>query len=528
MTLELRRQGRLDTAPHGSTLSLLRDGARLVRASLGRALRVKGVSFVAGVFSLQRRIEAAFFASGAATQLADAALAGENTAELAVRIAGIARRLTGAGGAAVHLRSPRGVQLLGSDGAHCDGALAEQAMASRSVEWSEKAASVPLEVRGEMVGSLSLCFAQGAQDLRPLRPLLARAGAVLAAAEREARKDRFLSLAAHELKTPLTSIKGFSYSLARRAERGEAFEARHAQVLERQAERLHGLLEEMLEVSRIETGRFALHQEPCEAVELIEASLRSLKRLGADGELNVQVSPGLPLLADRERMERALSAMVQRARTLGTPVQLTASRQGDAAEVRVSWQGAPLEADQLARAFEPRWEDPVGERQGLGMALTVAREAATLHGGGLRAEPQALVLSLPLRSQGPARGPNGGHGRILVVDDDEPLARMLAEFLAEQGFAASFAAGGRAALEKMKLDPPDALVLDLNMPELDGRALLRAARALGLGPRVVLLSADREVAAAARELACEGFVEKPFAPDGLLEAVRRALAPREK
>jgi two-component system C4-dicarboxylate transport response regulator DctD len=67
--------------------------------------------------------------------------------------------------------------------------------------------------------------------------------------------------------------------------------------------------------------------------------------------------------------------------------------------------------------------------------------------------------------------------------------------------------------------------LDLRMPEMDGRALLAAVRASGLAPRVVLFSADREVAAAAQELACEAFVEKPFAPESLLAAVRRALAP---
>src|SRR5205807_1266285 len=82
---------------------------------------------------------------------------------------------------------------------------------------------------------------------------------------------------------PLTSIKGFAYSLARRLEKGEPSDPRSVQVLERQAERLHSLLEEMLEVSRIETGRFLLHQEPCEMLELVEASRRSLRRLGADG-----------------------------------------------------------------------------------------------------------------------------------------------------------------------------------------------------------------------------------------------------
>ncbi|TMA18973.1 MAG: response regulator, partial [Deltaproteobacteria bacterium] len=81
------------------------------------------------------------------------------------------------------------------------------------------------------------------------------------------------------------------------------------------------------------------------------------------------------------------------------------------------------------------------------------------------------------------------------------------------------------ALAKIKADPPDVVVLDLRMPDMDGRALLVAVRAEGLAPRVVLFSADREVAAAAQELACEAFVEKPFAPESLLDAVRRTIAP---
>src|SRR5438309_10360223 len=132
--------------------------------------------------------------------------------------------------------------------------------------------------------------------LKPLEPLLLRAGAVLAAAEREARKDRFLSLAAHELKTPLTSIKGFAYSLSRRIEKGEPADPRTVQILERQAERLHGLLEEMLEVSRLEMHRFVVHQEPCELAELVESAMRSVRRLGAEGEVHVEGGDQLPLL----------------------------------------------------------------------------------------------------------------------------------------------------------------------------------------------------------------------------------------
>ena len=507
-------------APAGSALGFVRDGARIVRASFHRALRLPLVAFFRSAFSLQRRIEAAFLVSGAAAQLADAALEGQSTRELAARISKIARNLSGAAGAAVHLRSATGVQKLGADGAPCSSEPAEKALLSGKVEWSAGAAAVPLQIGDELVGALSLCFKGELRDLRPLQPLLTRAAAVLAAAERESRKDRFLSLAAHELKTPLTSIKGFSYSLARRLEKGEPSDPRHVQVLERQAERLHSLLEEMLEVSRIETGRFVLHREPCELIELVEASRRSLRRLGAGDDVEAEVEPRLPLVADRERIERALTAMVLRARMIG-PVQIEAHRRGGRVELRVAWSGAPLPEPERRHALEPRWEAPPAQRQGLGMALVIARHAAELHGGELRAEPEALVLELPLRM--PSMEPvTAGEGRVLVVDDDEPIARMMAEFLEEHGFVADWAGSGRAALEKVKAVTPDVMVLDLLMPGMDGRQLLHAVRALGLSPRVVLFSADRAVAAAARELSCDAFVEKPFAPESLLDAVRRA------
>ncbi|HET7786702.1 MAG TPA: response regulator [Myxococcales bacterium] len=499
----------------------VRKATRRVRESVRDTLQAPLFRFLSSVLSLQQRIEASFQASGAATQLADAALEGETTRQLAERIARIARRLSGAAGAAVHLRSAAGLQLLGSDGAPALQDPVARCLASGGVEWTDSSAAVPLRAHDHVVGALGLQFDGGLRDLRPLAPLLARAGAVLAAAERESRKDRFLSLAAHELKTPLTSIKGFSYSLARRLEKGEPCDPRHVQVLERQAERLHLLLEEMLEVSRIETGRFVLHQEPCEMVELVEATRRALRRLGADGDVEAHVEPALPLVADRERIERALTAMVLRGRGLG-PVTIEAIRRAGHAEVSVSWSGDALAEPE--HALEPRWEAAPAQRQGLGMALAVARKTAELHGGSLRAEPHAIVLDLPLRTPLLGRR-SGAEGRVLVVDDDEPIARMMAEFLAEHGFEADWAGGGRAALAKVKQDPPDVIVLDLRMPDMDGRALLAAVRALGLGPRVVLFSADREVAAAAQELACEAFVEKPFAPESLLAAVRRALQP---
>jgi signal transduction histidine kinase len=511
----------------GTFLAFLRDGA-LIANGLWRQLWRS--PFVQRTFWLHR-LEVAWHASGAETQLADAALAGETTAQLATRIAGIARDVASAEAVAVFGRSPAGPVLLGSVGGVPATDLAARSLqtntSERRSEGTGRAVSVPLRMRGTVVGAIVLRFrADTPVALKPLEPLLVRAGAVLASAEREARKDRFLSLAAHELKTPLTSIKGFAYSLSRRMEKGEPADPRTVEILERQAERLHGLLEEMLEVPRLEMRRFVLHQEPCDLGDLVESAVRSVRRLGLEGEIRVEANGPLPLLADRERIERAICALIIWARSFGAPLTLRLARDKELAELRVIWAGTRLTSEERARAFEPRWEDPQPTRHGLGMGLFIAQNAVGLHGGEVRADPDAFILRLPLRAE-TAPKPEVEGGRVLVIDDDEAIAQMLAEYFRDRGVEADWAGGARAALEKIERGPaPDLLVLDLRMPDLDGRELLAQVRRRGLRPRVILLSADREAAAAARELQADAFVEKPFAPENLLARVRRALESR--
>jgi len=113
---------------------------------------------------------------------------------------------------------------------------------------------------------------------------------------------------------------------------------------------------------------------------------------------------------------------------------------------------------------------------------------------------------LHLAAPGPGLRGRGGttEGRVLVVDDDEPIARMMAEFLAEHGFEADWAAAAAPALVKIKAEPPDAIVLDLRMPDMDGRALLAAVRTSGLA-RASSFLRDREVAPRGAGAGLRGF-----------------------
>lgn len=499
--------------------------ARLSRSG-ARALIVSGRRWADATKAAARE---QLFAASAALEMSDAALAGEGLAELAARLSRLAQGLSGAADVLVFVRSAGRLRLLHpAEGGETFADLAARAHASGRAEASDpgapasRALALPLEEAGVLV-----LRAPPGKRLRHrgLAPLLRRAGAAFAAAERQASKVRFLSFAAHELKTPLTTIKGYAFALSQRAGRGEPAEPRAALALERQAERLHSLLEEMLEVSRLETGRFVLHREPCDLRDVLAASLRALRRLGHSADEPDAADDPLPLHADRDRLERALSALALDAAGRG-PVRARTGTCGARGFVRIEWQGAPLPEAERRAAFDPRWESTERGRHGLGMALAVAEQVARLHGGALRCEPRAFALELPLREAQASPGEEDLR-RVLVVDDDAAIAAMLAAFLGENGFAAEFATAGPAALRRMlEGPPPDLLVLDLRMPDLDGRALLREARERGLRPRTVLLSADREVAQAAVELEADAFVEKPFAPDGLLAAVQGALPAR--
>jgi CheY-like chemotaxis protein len=121
-----------------------------------------------------------------------------------------------------------------------------------------------------------------------------------------------------------------------------------------------------------------------------------------------------------------------------------------------------------------------------------------------------------------AKADDGRVRRVLIVDDDAPLARMLSLTLRDGGFEVMSAANGQMALEQVTAAQPDAIVLDLEMPVMDGRAFFRELRARGDATPVLVLSAYG-ARRAQRELGADGHLDKPFDPEALVGAVREIL-----
>jgi DNA-binding response OmpR family regulator len=124
-----------------------------------------------------------------------------------------------------------------------------------------------------------------------------------------------------------------------------------------------------------------------------------------------------------------------------------------------------------------------------------------------------------------ASGATSERPRVLVVDDDVSLARILSFVLSQEGFDVKVANDGDDAIEAAKIDRPDAVVLDLRMPGKDGRAVFKELRELGIDSPVLILSAF-DAQRAYVELGAQAYMNKPFEPERLAEAVRRLLEPQ--
>jgi signal transduction histidine kinase/CheY-like chemotaxis protein len=354
---------------------------------------------------------------------------------------------------------------------------------------------------------------------RAARRELERA-AQAAAREDERRKDEFLAMLGHELRNPLAPILT---GLELMRLRGGVH--REQDVIERQVRHLVRLVDDLLDVARFTRGKASLEKEPVELATVLARAIETERPLLSQRShaLTVEVpQEGLLVDADPVRLAQVFTNLLGNAARYTDPgghVAVTARRDGDEAVVTVRDDGIGIPPELLPRIFEPFLQ---GERAldrsqgGLGIGLTTARALVELHGGTLTARsggPGAgseLIVRLPvLPSSVAARpAPNAPSPdppverpafRILLVDDNEDAAELLAEALRRTGHEVLVAHDGPEALAVAPGFRPDAALLDIGLPGMDGYELARELRRL-LGPhppRLLAVSgygqdADRE------------------------------------
>ncbi|MEF7614675.1 ATP-binding protein [Aquincola sp. MAHUQ-54] len=364
-------------------------------------------------------------------------------------------------------------------------------------------------------------------------------------------KSRYITTISHELRTPLNSILGYAQLL----EEDEAMpehRRRAVGVIRRGGDHLLGLIEGTLDIARIESGKFALQPQPMRFRETVH-ELARLFELQAEGKgiaFEPEIADTLPQVvrADEKRLRQILINV------LGNAVKFTS--QGRVA-FRVGWarelarfeiedSGPGMSDDELDRAFEPFMRGSAAGMSasgGTGLGLTIAKMLTDLMGGEMTVKSQLGVgtkftirLFLPeLRAEQAATaqvqqrrtGYAGPRRRVLAVDNEEVDRGFLASVLEPLGFEVVHAASGEEALARVAAVAPDAILMDLAMPGIDGWETLRRLRAQGLSAApAAIVSANAFDKGLENDvgIAPEDFIVKPVRVPELLDWLGRRLA----
>ena len=331
--------------------------------------------------------------------------------------------------------------------------------------------------------------------LRLSEERLARQAEELAAADR--RKDEFLAVLGHELRNPLAPLQN-GLELLALGGNDQALVTHARQVMERQLRHLVRLVDDLLDVARIRSGKIVLELERVELAAMVASAVELAQPLiAARGhQLQVVLPPEtLWTDADRIRLPQLLANLLNNAAKYteeGGKITLSVDRLDSTLIVSVRDTGIGMDRESLENVFE-LFTQAVGSghavQGGLGVGLSLARSIAELHGGVLTAHSEGLgkgsefVLRLPAaagpQAHVPAAAPKGESGfrqRILVVDDNVDAAESLGTMLAYSGHDVRVAHGGAEALIAAREFSPNIMILDLGMPEMDGYAVARAVR----------------------------------------------------
>ena len=321
----------------------------------------------------------------------------------------------------------------------------------------------------------------------------------LRAANRQ--KDQFLAMLAHELRNPLAPITTAAHLL--NLGHLDAKAVRNASdIIARQAEHMTDLVNDLLDVSRVTRGLVTLEKEELDVNAVVAGALEQARPLieSKRHSLTMQLS-GEPVhvLGDRTRLVQVLSNILNNAAKYTPPggqILLRVTATIDSVVVVVSDNGIGIEPDVLPYIFElftQAERTPDRSQGGLGIGLALVKSLVALHGGTVDARSEApgrgSAFEIRLPRLDTARAPAGDDAsetgavrveplRVMVVDDNQDAAQMLAMLLEVQGHAVSVEYDGRGALQRARRELPQVMLLDIGLPDTDGYALARQLRAI--------------------------------------------------
>jgi PAS domain S-box-containing protein len=352
-----------------------------------------------------------------------------------------------------------------------------------------------------------------------MRDITARKRAETELAEANRRKDEFLAMLGHELRNPLAPISNSLHAL--RLEQLVSPTAQEAiAMIDRQAKRLIRLVDDLLDVSRITTGKIHVRKERVDLYTIINHAVETTWHLVESRKLELTVSlptESIWLEADPARMEQVMSNLISNAAKYTEPggrIWVTVERQGSEATVSIKDTGIGILSEMLPDIFDlfVQGDRSLDRAQGgLGIGLTLVKALVQMHEGRVLAHSPGVgkgaefIVRLPVVAEvlpiqpeeGAAPIPRGRSLRLLVVDDSKDTVDSLAMVMRANGHEVSTANSGPAGLRAALSEPLDAVLLDLGLPGIDGYEI--ATRIREKNDKVLLIAitgygqkADRE------------------------------------
>jgi signal transduction histidine kinase/ActR/RegA family two-component response regulator/HAMP domain-containing protein len=399
-------------------------------------------------------------------------------------------------------------------------------------------------------GSLRLYCVPVFGELSSLVGLIVSTGERTTAGEVEHLKSEFISTVSHELRTPLTAIKG-AVGLVLGGAGGPVPGPIHdlLEIASFNTDRLILLVNDILEIFRMETGKLQLKPLPVGVPELIARS-RSLAVTQVDAaqvRIENRIMPGLPkLLVDPESMEKVLSHLIANAIKFSPPrgtVRVGAEPANDNPRLLHLWvqdegKGIPFEAQtRIFEKFEQAESVLTREHQGTGLGLAICRGIVESHGGKIwvrseqgRGATFSMLLPVAHSSEWvetQARGAEGTDSKlVLVVDDDPDTRRIIIRMLTLEGHRAVEAATGREVVDAVRQHQPDVITLDLILPDMTGIDVIRLLKEdpKGRSVPVIGISVNDELAGKVLQAGASMFLRKPVEMATFLRAIRAATA----
>ena len=375
--------------------------------------------------------------------------------------------------------------------------------------------------------------------------------------ELEQLRAEFLAMVSHELRAPLTSIKGSAATvLGSTDELDPAVVRQFFKIIEDQADHMNELVADLLDVARIETGSLAISPEPAEMATLVERARNVFVSAQGSNNLAIDIGPDLPLvMADRRRIVQVLGNLLSNAgrhSPESSVIRVTAVQEDVQVAVSVIDEGRGIPEESLPNLFRKFSRiDGDERREDTGLGLAICRGIVEAHGGRIWAESagpslgtrftftlptvgeagSATASLFPPVSEGSLRQEQSDAEElagILVVDDDPNALLYVRDTLHQSGYVPIVTGDPEEAIRLMEEERPALALLDMMLPESDGFELMQTILSIYDVP-VIFLSAygQDELIARAFDMGAVDYVVKPFSPTELSARIRAALRRRE-